>query len=146
MNSKRFLFLVVSALISVFTGCQIQMVSGVLNGIWTESYSTSSGGQVVLTLTFIEESASFTWIEKEGDLEKNNRTGTYSVYLNDSLADKNSRATLILQFAASADGAAKNVAFWFSFSEKDGKTYLNLKPVSESEDTYVLLKSTDSQG
>lgn len=144
MTSKRVLFFAVFILIFALIGCQIQMVSGMMNGVWTETYSNSSGEQVVLTLTFVEESASFTWIEKQGDLEKNNRTGTYSVYLNDSLADKNSRATVIMQFVASADGAAKNVAFWFSFSEKDGNVYLNLKPVSESEDTYVLLKSTDS--
>ncbi len=141
MNSKRFLFLVVSALIFFSAGCQIRMVSRMLNGVWTETYSTSSGEQVVLTLTFAEESSSFTWIEKQGDLEKNNRTGTYSVYLNDSLADSSSRATIVLQFAPGADSAAKNTAFWFSFFEKDGKTYLNLKPVADTKETYVLLQS-----
>lgn len=137
MNPKRILSVFIFALISVFTGCQIQMVSRMLDGVWTETYSVS-GEQVVLTLTFTEESSTFTWIDKQGDLEKNNRTGTYSVYLNDSLPDVSARATMVLQFAPGADTVAKNEVFWFSFSEKEGKKYLNLILVSEAKKTYVL--------
>lgn len=142
MISKR-LPAVFAVLIMIVSGCQVQAVVGMLDGVWTESYKTSSGETVVLTLTFDKGSESFTWLEKQGDLEKTNRTGTYSVYLNDSLADPASRATVVLQFAASADGEAQNTAFWFSFSEKDKKRYLNLKPVSGSEDTYVLEESAE---
>ena len=142
MISKRFLTVLI-VLLMIVSGCQIQAVVGMLDGIWIESYRTSSGETVTLTLTFDKSSESFTWIEKQENLEKSNRTGTYSVYLNDSLTDPASRATVVLQFAAGSDSEAKNVAFWFSFSEKDKKRYLNLKPVSDSEDTCGLEESAE---
>lgn len=137
--TKRFLFLV--AVISlVFTGgCQLSSVEKLLNGVWTESYD-SSAGNVVLNLTFDDGQSAFTWIEKLGDSERINRTGSYIVYLNDRVEEARFRAAVVLRFSGTPDAQAEDVAFWFSFSKEGDSVFLNLDPIKENGDLYVLTR------
>lgn len=134
---RRLVFILI-AVVS-FCGCQLNAVSDTLVGEWVENYQVASEN-VVFTLSFVEEKSSrtFTWIEKQGDVEKTRRTGQYTVYLNGTVTEKDSRAVVVLDFEATADEEKKSVAFIFSFSKQDGKVFLNLKPVDETENIYVL--------
>lgn len=145
MSVKRFLIILFTFFSVAFIGCQIKAVEKTLNGMWTESRKTSSGEQVITTITFIGETATFTWIERTGDVETNNRTGSYIIYLNDDQDNVRLRATVVLTFAETPEEPAKSAAFWFSFSKsEDGTEYLNLEPIDEADDVYVLTRAAEA--
>lgn len=141
MRLSRVSRILLILLVVLFVGCNnfaLSLAKKEIQGIWVNEYSEGVGG--ILTLHLLSD-GQFTWLDRQGDVEFENRRGSYFFYTNSKLQDKTQRATLVLKFEV-GEGEEENFeSFFFFFTAQEGKTFLNLQSLTKEGYTYSFLRS-----